>query len=87
MRRSRYTIILQILTICRTGANKTKIIYRGNLNFKIANPYINLLINNGLISIEPGNPKIYRTTTKGASLLKNLSQVNVELAAISPIVL
>jgi len=83
MRRGRHTIIMQILTICKTGANKTRIVYEGNLNFKTATFYINLLIKNGLICIEEENPTVYQTTAKGINLLKNFLQVNSELVQIS----
>jgi predicted transcriptional regulator len=87
MRRGKHTIILQVLTICKTGANKTKIVYQGNLNFKTATYYIDLLINNGLINVEEGNPSMYQTTAKGVNLLKNLLQVNSELVQISSMAL
>ncbi|HWQ20196.1 MAG TPA: winged helix-turn-helix domain-containing protein, partial [Methanotrichaceae archaeon] len=34
MRRDKLQIILDILEICVNGANKTKIVYQANLNFK-----------------------------------------------------
>jgi hypothetical protein len=44
MKRSRQEIITQILEICMNGASKTKIVYQANLNFKMVNPYLDLLI-------------------------------------------
>ncbi len=87
MRRGRHTIILQILAICKTGASKSKIVYQGNLNFKTGNFYINLLIKNGLVNVEEGNPQKYQTTAKGVNLLKSLSQVDSELVPISSVAL
>ena len=43
-KRSKHTIISQILGICRDGASKTRIVYQANLNFRTVNPYIELLI-------------------------------------------
>lgn len=85
MRRGKHTIILQILTICKTGASKTRIIYQGNLNFKTGNFYINLLIKNGMINVEEGNPQKYQTTAKGVNLLKSLLLVNSELVQVSSV--
>jgi predicted transcriptional regulator len=79
MRRSRHTIILQILTLCKNGASKTRIVYQGNLNFKTGNFYINILMKNGLINIEDGSPQKYQTTSKGVNLLNSLSKVNSEI--------
>lgn len=84
MNRSRYAIVLQVLTTCKNGANKTKIVYEGNLNFKTVNYYIKLLENGGMIDLRQGSPPIYQTTAKGENLMKSLMQVNGELAPISP---
>jgi len=32
------------MKICMNGASKTKIVYQANLNFKMVNPYLDLLI-------------------------------------------
>jgi len=48
MKRSRHEIISQILDVCRNGASKTRIVYQVNLNFRTVNPYIDLLIKNGI---------------------------------------
>jgi predicted transcriptional regulator len=87
MSRGRHTIILQVLTICNAGASKTRIVFKGNLNFKTANFYIDLLIKNGMINVEEGKPQKYQTTAKGTNLLKSLMQVNSELVPISSLAL
>ena len=43
MKRSRDIIISKILDTCTKGANKTKIVYQANLNFRTVNPYSELL--------------------------------------------
>jgi len=69
-RRERLEIITTILNICITkGANKTKIVYQANLNFKNAGIYIDWLIKRGFLTKE-GN--IYKTTSSGVALLDNL---------------
>lgn len=50
MRRDKLKIILDILDICNDGANKTKIVYQANLNFKMANIYLDIMTNEGLLN-------------------------------------
>ena len=76
MKRSKHVIISEILDVCRTGANKTRIVYQANLNFNTVNPYIDLLINNNLLEVKPGKNVLYETTDKGISFLVNFNQIN-----------
>jgi predicted transcriptional regulator len=76
MKRSRHTIISQILDICDGGASKTRIVYQANLNFKTVNPYIELLTKNGLIETKSGRTVLYETTDKGLRLRENFKQIN-----------
>jgi len=76
MKRNRQDIIYDILTICLRGANKTKIVYEGNLNFRTTNHYLNDLVKNQFINIEQGE---YCTTQRGVSLLESMNQVNAKL--------
>ena len=76
MKRSKYVIISQILNICKDGANKTKIVYQANLNFRTVLPYIDLLIKNGLLEVKQGRNVSYETTDKGISLLDNFELIN-----------
>lgn len=80
MKRSRHTIISQILDICDGGASKTRIVYQANLNFKTVNPYIELLTKNGLIETKSGRTVLYETTDKGLRLRENFKQINNELS-------
>ena len=50
MKRSKDLIISQILLVCAKGANKTKIVYQANLNFRTVDPYLKLLMERGLIN-------------------------------------
>lgn len=79
IKRSRHNIISEILDICKDGASKTRIVYQANLNFRTVNPYIDLLIKNGLIDVSYGNSVLYKTTEKGMDLLDNFKQINNEL--------
>jgi predicted transcriptional regulator len=82
MKRSKHTIISQILDVCDGGASKTKIVYQANLNFRTVNPYIELLTKSGLIEIKSGRPVLYETTDKGLKLQENFKQINSGLDLI-----
>ena len=79
MKRSRQEIISQILEICMDGASKTKIVYQANLNFKTVNPYLDLLIKNGLIQVNEGRAIVYETTPKGIGLIESIKRVHDKL--------
>ena len=81
--RSRDTIISKILDICSNGANKTRIVYQANLNFKTVTPYMDLLIKTELIAVEKGRTVEYRTTEKGEALRENFKQINSQLIELS----
>lgn len=77
MKRSRQEILSQILDICLTGANKTRIVYQANLNFRTVNPYLDILIKNQhLIETGQGAQILYKTTPKGTDLLENINKIN-----------
>jgi predicted transcriptional regulator len=85
-RRERLEIITTILNICMTkGANKTRIVYQANLNFKNAGIYIDWLLKRGLLAKE-GN--IYRITSSGLTLLDSLKVllplINEEIDSSNP---
>ena len=76
MRRDKIQIMAAILDICMSGANKTRVVYQSNLNFKTVNPYLDTLVGNGLLDVKHGPRILYETTEKGTDLLENL--VNIE---------
>ncbi len=47
--RTKFKIIVDILEIAKNGANKTGIVYRTNLNFRIADKYLDLLLKRGFM--------------------------------------
>jgi predicted transcriptional regulator len=60
----------------------THIVYRANLNFRLAKQYFSFLISNGFVthaSPENGTTRPYRLTDKGEKLLFLLEQVEKEL--------
>lgn len=80
MKRSRQEIFSQILSICLDGANKTKIVYQANLNFRTVNSYLEILIKNqNLIETGQGEQVLYKTTRKGRNLLDCINKVNATL--------
>ena len=49
MRRTRLEIIRSILIICQRGASKTQIVYRANLNFRLAHDLLARLLRAGYV--------------------------------------
>ena len=84
MRRDKLQIILDILDICMEGANKTKIVYQANLNFKMVNLYLDILTNDGLVAMDSGQSKLYTTTEKGKELLADVKQIYNKLGQYAP---
>ena len=76
-RRSRTHVIIDILTEASEGANKTRIMYRANLNFLRFKRYLSELQDKGLIAEvnNPGSDKVvYRVTDEGKALLEVLKK-------------
>lgn len=67
-RRSYRDITAEILRIARKGANKTRIVYKANLNFEILGKYLERLEKAGLISYDRQTVK---TTQKGREYIKH----------------
>jgi predicted transcriptional regulator len=74
--------VSDILNVCAFGANKTKIVYQANLNFKTINPYLDFLTKNGLLDLISGPNKVYKTTSKGAELMQSFKLVHDELSEL-----
>jgi predicted transcriptional regulator len=76
MKRSREEIVSEILDVCLNGANKTKIVYQANLNFRTINPYLDLLIGKNLIKVSQGRILRYETTPQGIDMLEDIKGVH-----------
>ena len=76
MRRTKEEILVCILETCLTGANKTIIVYKSNLNFATIVPYLDSLIKNGFITTKEGAHTKYETTDKGKNLLSGLREIH-----------
>jgi predicted transcriptional regulator len=71
-KRSKDQIIAKILNTCMDGANKTKIVYQANLNFRTVNPPLDLLQEKGFLEAIQGDRPIYKTTPAGELALETL---------------
>jgi predicted transcriptional regulator len=76
MKRSREEIVSKILDVCLNGANKIKIVYLANLNFRTVNPYLDLLIGKNLIKVSQGQILLYETTPLGIDMLEDIKGVH-----------
>lgn len=76
MKRSRIDIIIDILEVAKMGVNKTGLVYRTNLNFKLANNYLEILQNQGLVEKRLDK---YITTDKGKTFLQKAKEVTLYL--------
>jgi len=67
MRRNNLDICADILRVSRSGAKKTHLVYRANLNFNIVKKYLNELISNDLLE---NNGEMFFLTDKGAKFIE-----------------
>ncbi|MHC1594316.1 MAG: winged helix-turn-helix domain-containing protein [Methanotrichaceae archaeon] len=74
-RRNKIQIMVAILKTCIGGANKTKVVYQSNLNFRTVNPYLERLIERDLICVEQEKLILYRTTDRGGEVLRDFEKV------------
>jgi len=75
LRRDKIDIIADILKVALSGAKKTHIVYKANLNFNVLKRYIIRLEENGLLmKIDGGH---YMTTQKGSQFLEQYTTLFV----------
>jgi len=67
VRRNDLDICADILRVAQTGANKTRIVYQANLNFKIVEKYLHRLMSNGLL--QQTMDRRFLTTHKGVQFV------------------
>ena len=72
-RRNNLDIYADILRIAKTGALKTHIVYRANLNFKIVKNYLSELLATGLLSF---SSPLYFATEKADLFLNRYEALN-----------
>ncbi len=76
MRRNRMDIIVDVLDAAQTGANKTSVVYKTNLNFKLAEKYLDLLQKHELL--ENRSDK-YIIASKGKKFLEKAKEITLAL--------
>ncbi len=76
MRRSRIDIIIDVLEVAVMGVNKTAVVYKTNLNFKLADKYLGLLQKQGFVE---NSVKKYKTTEKGKLFLAKAKELTLQL--------
>jgi len=72
--RSRTDIVATILEAANGGSTKTKIMYKSYLSYAQLKEYLSILIENGLLEYEEGEPK-YKTTEKGIRFMRAYSEI------------
>jgi predicted transcriptional regulator len=77
--RSRTEIVAMILEAARSGATKTKIMYKAYLSYTQVKEYIAFLQDNELLSYEQGT-QLYKISEKGYKFLQSYGEIS-ELVA------
>ncbi|HEY9204322.1 MAG TPA: winged helix-turn-helix domain-containing protein [Candidatus Methanoperedens sp.] len=70
--RGRLDIIVDILEVAENEVNKTSIVYGANLNFKLTEKYLDLLLKHGFMENRQDK---YIATDKGKTILKKAKDV------------
>ncbi len=76
MRRSRMDIVVDVLEVAKNGVNKTAIVYRTNLNFTLAEKYLDLLEKQGFLENKSDK---YITSDKGKIFLAKAKEITMQL--------
>lgn len=73
--RSRTEIVEMILQAARSGATKTKIMYKAYLSYTQVKEYLSFLLENSLIKYEEGS-QLYRITERGLHFLQVYGEIS-----------
>jgi predicted transcriptional regulator len=73
--RSRTEIVAMILESARTGATKTKIMYKAYLSYTQVKEYLTFLQDNELIKYEEGT-QLYKISEKGYKFMRSYSEIS-----------
>ncbi|MBM3291409.1 transcriptional regulator [Candidatus Bathyarchaeota archaeon] len=77
MRRTSLDVYVDILEAAESGANKTRLVYRANLNFEIIKRYLKTLMENGLLE-EKVEGRFF-TTKKGSQFVEQYKDLVIPL--------
>lgn len=71
-RRQRLDIIYEILKASQIGCLKTQIVYKANINSKLAKKYVNLLLESGMLELKQNEytSEIYEATPKAMEFVR-----------------
>ena len=69
MRRSPRDIMADLLKIAKGGSKKTRLVYQGNLNFKVITPYLKQLEEKGFLEYNE-ETRTYFTTEAGLQFVE-----------------
>jgi len=72
MGRDKFVIMRDICRVAGEECNKTRIVYRANLNFKIVDKFLDHLLGNGMLA-QQGNR--YATTPKGFEYVQDVEEL------------
>lgn len=78
-KRGSFEIIYNILCEAKRGINKTKLVYKTNLNFHVMQRYIEFLIAKELLTIEHNPNTMYKTTEKGLRYIELFEEIVKDL--------
>jgi len=74
-------LVRDILNEAKQGANKTRLVYATNLNFKLLEKYLTFLIAKGLVAKSEDGGPTYQTTKQGEEFLKHYASLETILKA------
>jgi len=80
--RSRTEIVAMILEAARTGATKTKIMYKAYLSYTQVKEYIAFLQDNELLAYEHGT-QLYKISEKGYKFIRSYSEISELVAPVN----
>jgi len=69
-------IIIDVLEVAVISVNKTAVVYKTNLNFRLAEKYLGLLQKQGLVE---NTVNKYKTTEKGKIFLEKARELTLQL--------
>lgn len=83
-RRDSTRVIFEILSLATSGVSKTRIVNRVNLNFYLANRYLDFLVQKEMLrQIPDARGRInYHLTTSGERLLRFLVEIEKDLTEL-----
>jgi len=76
-RRRDIEILVEVLSLCRSGVRVTQLMYRANLSYSTLRRYLRICLEKGLVRNERCGEgyMVYYSTDKGKALLEMLREV------------